>query len=301
MAFDRGGLELWESVQSRASNESTKSADVTFNYIIRGTTSDVVAKKFLISKSPALHDGMKMESASVTPISLDWWSGDVKYTWKEEKEKDEKGWPKPTYSFDTKGGTFHISHSLKTVDKVSATGEPSPDFDGGINVTKDKVEGLDVVIPKLSFSETHHYPIDQVDGDFLKNLSRATGKTNSDNFRTFEPGELLFLGASGSKGETTVPVTYSFEASENMKNFKVGPINIERKDGHHYLWTFNTDQSDSESGSTVNKLRAIYVGQIYGEIAFASLGLPDHRTTKQRKSALRKERARERNAQKDAA
>jgi len=301
MAFDRGGLELWERVDSRSSEENVDSASITFNYIIRGSTSDILVKNFLIAKSPILHDGMKRESASIKPLGQDWWEGEVKYTWKESEDKDEDGWPKPVYSFDTKGGTFHVSHSIKTVAQHSTTGEPPPSFDGGIGVTKDKINGVDIVIPKLSFQETHHFPIEEVDGDFIKTLSRSTGKTNSDTFRTFEPGELLFLGASGSKGETDVSVTYGFEASQNVEAMKIGSVADVSKKGHDYVWTYYTDQADSSSGATVNKLRAVYVEQIYDSVSFHdALGLPDHLTPKQRKSAMRKDRARQRNAAKAA-
>jgi len=297
MTFDRGGLEMWERVDSRSSSEEVESASVTFLYIIRGSTSDVLVKNYLIAKSPLVHDGMKRESATIKPLALDWWEGTVKYTWKEEEDKDEEGWPKPVYNFDTKGGTFHVSHSLETLLRVSATGDVAPNFEGGIGVTKDKIDGVDVVIPKLSFSETHHFPIEYVTGEFIKNLSRATGKTNSDTFRTFEPGELLFLGANGTKGETDISVTYGFEASQNMENFKVAGVTVTKKNGHDYLWTYNTDQSDSSSGATVNKLRAVYVEKIYESTSFHdALGLPDHLTPKQRKSAMRKDRARQRNA-----
>ena len=297
MVFDRGGLEMWERVESRETEEGVDTASITFNYIIRGSTSDLAVKKYLIAQTALLYDGMKRESASIKPLGEDWWEGEVRYTWKEAEDKDDEGWPKPSYSFDTKGGTFHISHSIKTTGTHSATGEPAPNFDGGIGVTKDKIDGVDVIIPKLSFQETHHFPLEYVTAEFLKDLARATGKVNSDTFRTFAPGELLFLGASGSKGESDVAITYGFEASQNNAGLTVGNVNQISKKGHEYLWTYYTDQADSSSGATVNKLRAVYVEQVYEEISFtASLGLPDHVTPKQRKSIMRKDRARARNA-----
>jgi len=292
MAFDRGGLEMWERVESRTTDEATDSASITFNYIIRGSTDDIAVKKHLITKTTLSYDGMKRESCNIKPLGQDWWEGEVKYTWKEAEDKDDKGWPLPSYSFDTKGGTFHVSHSIKTVKSYSATGDPAPQFDGGIGVTKDKIDGVDVIIPKLSFQETHHFPLDKVDGEFLKDLARATGKVNSDTWRTFAPGELLFLGASGSKGESDVAVTYGFEASENNNALTVGGIANIAKKGHEYLWTYYTDQSDSSTNTTVNKLRSVYVEQVYESTSFrTSLGLPDHVSRSTRKSIMRKDRA----------
>ena len=281
MAFDRGGMDIWEHVDSRASDEQLDSATITFKYIVRGTKNDIVAKNYLIMKTSALYDGMRRESASIKNLGYDsntsdWWEGTVKYSWK-KNDRDDENWPLPVYSFDTSGGMFKITHSIETKEKISATGEQAPDFDGGIHVSKDKIDGVDVVIPKLGFSETHHVPFSTVTGSFVKDLARATGKTNSDVFRTFAAGELLFLGCSGTKGDTDVTLQYKFEASQNMENQKVGSVTIESKQGHDYVWTYFSDQQDSLSGLTVNKLRAVYVEKIYESISFSEvLKLADH-------------------------
>jgi len=294
MVFNRGGLEIWERLETRNSEEGLKSASVEFNYIIRGSSNDVLVKNFLIAKSPTEYDGMSIESVSIKPMSVQtggvdsWWEGTVKYTWAAKEKNDDEGWPLPTYSFDTSGGTFHISTSLMTIGSIPApgTGNP-PNFEGAIGVSKDKVQGVDIVLPKLGFSETHKFPVDTITGPFIKGLARATGRTNSDNFRTFKPGELLFLGATGQKSDTDVSVTYKFEASENMVDYKLGNVTIPRKDGHHYLWTHYTDQTDDSTGTTQNKLRAAYVEQIYDTCNFSqTLALPDHPTRKRRRRPL---------------
>ena len=68
MVFDRGGLEMWERVESRETEEGVDTASITFNYIIRGSTSDLAVKKYLIAQTALLYDGMKRESASIKPL-----------------------------------------------------------------------------------------------------------------------------------------------------------------------------------------------------------------------------------------
>jgi len=60
------------------------------------------------------------------------------------------------------------------------------------------VEGVDITIPVYNFSETHYLPTLIVTPQYKADLFRLTGRTNQAPFRGFQPGEVLFLGASGS-------------------------------------------------------------------------------------------------------
>ena len=67
----------------------------------------------------------------------------------------------------------------------------------------ENVEGVDIAIPVYNFSETHYKSAASVSTSYRLALFRVTGTVNSSSFRGFAAGEVLFLGASGSRrGET---------------------------------------------------------------------------------------------------
>ncbi len=59
--------------------------------------------------------------------------------------------PKPaTISFQTSGGSQKVKYSLQTIRRFDENGRLNqadpPDFKQGINVTKDSVEGVDIIV-----------------------------------------------------------------------------------------------------------------------------------------------------------
>ena len=130
-----------------------------------------------------------------------------------------------SYSFDTGGGTQHITHGKQTVGTYAPVGKTAPDFDGAIGVTRDRVEGVDITVPVYRFSETHVTTDAQVTASYKGTLFNLTGKTNNGSFKGFAAGEVLFLGASGSKrsdGDWEIP--FNFAASPNKTGLAIGSI-----------------------------------------------------------------------------
>ncbi len=78
------------------------------------------------------------------------WEGTARYGKREPKEPGQS-----SFSFDTGGGTTHITQSLQTVAKYPAD---AADFKGAIGGHNDSVEGTDVTIPVYNFKETHYTP-----------------------------------------------------------------------------------------------------------------------------------------------
>ena len=114
-------------------------------------------------------------------------------------------------------------------------------------------------------------------------MSTLTGTVNDADFRGFQSGEVLFLGASGSqqwdedKGDGPWSLSYKFVANANQgagKTFPaitIGSIEGIEKDGHDYLWV---KYEDSLSQNSVLKLpKAVYVNRVYRRDDFAQLGI----------------------------
>jgi hypothetical protein len=173
---------------------------------------------------------------------------------------------------DTGGGTQHITQSRATVSKHAPVGETAPDFKGAIGVTTDSVEGTDITIPVFNFAETHYVPTAAVTDGYKLALFNLTGKVNSAAFRGFQPGEVLFLGASGSKrGKDDWEITFRFAASLNVAGLGVGDIVGIDKKGWEYLWVRYADAEDENV--LVKQPIAAYVEQVYQEADFSGLGI----------------------------
>lgn len=195
-------------------------------------------------------------------------------------------------SFDTSGGTAHITQQPKygagTAVGGRATGNEkrygtgAPDQQGAIGVDNDRVNGVDITIPALQWTENYDVPHQYVTNDYVKTVSALTGSTNNAAFRSFRAGEVLFLGGSGSqdwdaeKGDSPWSLSFKFVASPNndgttLPLLTVGSITGIEKLGHEYLWV---RYEDSVSGSNLLKTpRYVYVNQVYPSANFALLGI----------------------------
>ncbi|QNN24030.1 hypothetical protein HED60_17720 [Planctomycetales bacterium ZRK34] len=182
-------------------------------YLIRGTSDDAVARSSLSAAAPVTHDGLPISNIEVEELEgLDAYLGTVQYA-----PPDFEPPAEPSFSFDTSGGTQHITQSLGTVGMYPAPGGNAPNFGGAIGVTQDSVEGVDITIPVYTFSETHYLSAGTVTNAYKGTLFNLTGKVNSGGFKGLAAGECLFLGASGSQrgvGEDW-EITFRFAGSPN--------------------------------------------------------------------------------------
>ena len=179
------------------------------------------------------------------------------------------------FAFDTGGGTKHLNQSIKTDGKYP---NDAPDFAGAIEVDNEgNVNGVDVTMPVLNFTETHTLAGSRVSTSYKKILAGLTGTVNRSGFRGFERGEVLFLGASGTKRskKSSAPweITYRFAVSPNQAGLQVGDIKVARKYGWDYLWVRYADKVAEGGKNMVKKPVAAYVEQVYPEGDFGRLGI----------------------------
>lgn len=264
-------LEKFESRQSSMGDN----ASVELAYIVNGTDDDIVAKTSLLAATPIWYDGLIRQSLSIEPMGPAMWDGKVRYGRAEKQPPAGEH----TFSFDTGGGTQHITQSIETIGAYAADGD-APDFGGAIGVTHDSVEGVDITIPVYQFSETHYLPASVVTNAYKGTLFYLTGKVNSAYFRGCQAGECLFLGASGSRrqmGENPNDgdweITFKFAASPNAVNLQIGDIVVASKKGWEYLWVRYEDSEDDAANVLVKKPTAAFVEKVYEEGDFSVLGL----------------------------
>jgi len=263
------------TVEEKASSPTITSGDnpsAELSYVIRGTTDEFAARTELETVSLAVFDGLARTDVRVTATeNASVWDGEVAYALPSFQQPDVG---ESTFSFDTGGGAQHITQSLAAVASYAPAGQTAPDFKGAIGVTTDSVEGVDTIVPVYNFTETHVFEDVTVNDAFKGAIFVRTGKVNSDTFRGFAPGEVLFLGASGSQRDGgDWEIAYRFAASPNATGLAVGEITGIDKKGWEYLWVRYEDAEDGAALTIVKRPVAAYVERVYGVLDFAGLGI----------------------------
>jgi hypothetical protein len=265
-------VNVQEKFESRQSTSGDNS-QAELAYIISGTDDDIVAKNSLAGAAPALHDGLVRLALQIEPVGPGMWDGTVRYG-KAENQQSQAG--ESSFSFDTGGGSQHITQSIATVNKYTASGT-APDFKGAIGVTSDNVEGVDITVPVYNFFETHYIAPADVDDLYKGVIFNLTGKVNNAPFRGLAAGECLFLGASGSRrgrgADDPWEITYRFAGSPNRTNLSIGGISGIAKKGWEYLWVRYQDAVDYVSNNLVKQPLAVYIEKVYEEGDFSTLGI----------------------------
>jgi hypothetical protein len=258
-------IELFDSRAETWGATSTSNVNsAELNYIAYQCADEAEVKTLAESTVPSTYAGLNILSISITErINANTWKVQARYGVPQPYQEEA---PEPETSFDTAGGTQHITQSLAT------TRYPllAPDLQGTIGYDGENVNGVDIPMAAFNFQELHYLTDEQVDGAAYQVL---TGKINADTFRGFAPGELLFLGAYGRKrGKNGLwEITFKFSAQENKTGLEVGSITGIAKRGWDYLWV---RYGETTSGNNRIKVPvAVYVEEVYEEGAFSALGI----------------------------
>lgn len=189
---------------------------------------------------------------------------------------DDQGGPEGQITFDATAENLHITQSLQTMGQYVPSGRDPANFKGAIGVEKDDVKGVDIMSPRLAFGWDKYLPKELVTTAFIKQLAGLVGCMNSTPFLDFEPGEVLFVGASGSraKGSKLWAVNYKFEANPNVEDIPVGDITVTTKRGFDYLWVSYELATDDDADIVVPKPRQVNVEQVYRTADLNALGRP---------------------------
>lgn len=257
----------WDDLEiHREKYQKIKSAILRYN--IYDCEEAVDADAALLSHAPYMILGvLKFSRSSVTRLANNAFEGEVEYT-REDEDEDDNGY---SISFDTSGGTQHISQSYATRGRYALPGKTAPNHNGAIGVSDGNIDGCDTIAPQLGFSMSKQLT-GVLNTNFLKMLATMTGKVNATAFQGFAPGEVLFEGASGSKqGKGDWDVTYKFKASPNVDSLSVGGISVGAKRGWDYFWVQYIEQTDSESKMMKKVPFAAFVEVVYKEADFSPL------------------------------
>jgi hypothetical protein len=255
-------IEIYKSRESRITDDG-KGDSLELAFTVTGSYDDATARAAVEAKSPATYMGLVRKEINCRPTGAGNWEATARY---QAEIRDSQ------YTFDTSGGTQHITQSRQTLGKYAPPGKTAPDCKGAIGVTPDSVDGADIVVPTYSFSETHFLPDAAVTPAYKAILFALTGKVNNAAWHGFQRGEVLFLGASGSnRGDGYWEVTFRFSASPNMTSLQVGGITIPDKPGWAYVWFRYQDTADANQ--LIKRPVAAYVERVYDEGDFSQIGI----------------------------
>lgn len=231
---------------------------------------------------PGTSVNLRAESYSISYLGDKAWQVTVNYEKIGADDDQEKNPKRRARSFDTSGGTQHKTQAYSvgqgsTLDFEYRFPPTATNMSGAIGVDDNGVNGVDVVVPALTWSETYDVPSTYITNNYIKSVAGLTGTVNKAAFRSFDAGEVLFLGATGSqewdedKGDGPWSLSFKFSASRNQTGITIGSITGINKKGWHYLWIRYEAQVDSDA--ILQSPKAVYVSKVYQEGDFDGLGI----------------------------
>jgi len=242
-----------------------------FYYMAFQCADEIEVQSISLAGSPLNYNGLIRRTIEITErFNSNTWKVLVRY---DAPQPIEDPTPQPVFSFDSTGGTQHITQSIQTAGRYGPSA--SNLLGGAIGYDGENVAGVDITVPVWNWQETHYLTDAQLNTPAYYAL---TGSVNSDVFEGYQPGEVLFLGAAGQKrgtnNATLWEVNFKFAASPNQTNLSVGAITGISKNGWDYLWVQYGDAVDATAQIKIKKPIAVYVEQVYDRAPFSILGLP---------------------------
>lgn len=258
---------LPDGVQSTAQEPSQ-----TRRYKIADVSNGNTAQAYAIASTPAIiatiHGILYRQDVQVSQSAWNQWMVEVPYG----TRKNITG--EFTWDFDTTGGSIHITQAQAEVARYPAA--TAPNQGGAIAVDGDEVKGTEIVIPAMKININFRHPLGIITIPRAKFLAGITGTVNSDQFLTFAPGEVLFLGARGSDGtDAEATVSYQFAMASNTVGQTIGSITGIAKKAWEVAWVRYKDSIVVADGKDlpVREPKFVYINRVYEEIPLAaSLG-----------------------------
>jgi len=245
-----------------------ESAEITY-YVLETADEDAV-KTACEADIPEDYDGLIKRHTRITArLNETTWVVIAYFT------KEPWIWPDTRLSFDTTGGTQHITQAIETINSYGS--KATAENKGAIGFDGKNVRGCDIAVPVFKWSETHYFYDFQITDAFKAILRNLTGRVNDDTFKSFSAGEVLFLGVSGNRqGDDDGDLwelTFNFASSPNRTGIEVGDITGIAKKGWEYLDIRYADEADEATSQVLRKPNAVYIHRTYYDGDFSTLGI----------------------------
>lgn len=276
----RASQDLWPL---DVSNEGIKSSQV---WVVTFAADEVAAAGAALLTLPPYYRTLALARLAVA-------SREGQTTWKIEAEYSstqskpissaQSNIEDPEVSYTLSGETKHVTQSLSTRGKtkegveVNGTGAVRVTNDGVIGVEKDSVKGADILVPVVSFSETHYFLRKDLTRTLRSKWESMFARTNSVAFRGYAIGEVLFSGVQTTvKGgpDGVVPVTFQFQRRANVTGEDVGGIVLDIEGWElvdmRYKNALNTTSNRTEKKPVTVLLHKVYKPGDFGELGIST-------------------------------
>lgn len=235
-------------------------------YRVFYTEDEEEARFAILDEAPTSDHNLMRAGCRAKHLGGGVWEGEVRYArWEEQNQR----------TFSTLGGTQRVTQSLSTINSYAPPGFTPPNFQGAIGVSEDRVEGVDIPVPAMEFTEVHYFTPLQMTNTFIRTLYQMTPRWNLSAFRMCNAGECLFRGVSGGqRGDENWELTFYFAMSPNATGLTIGDITGIDKLGHDYLWVRYGDYVDMDSYQLVKRPLSVHVERVIEGGDFTNLGIP---------------------------
>jgi hypothetical protein len=165
-------------------------------YICEGSNNETAIKDAIYAEADEERDGLILSDVSVENIGGGKWQATATYTLKGETVDNENA---DTVQWDLSPMTVNVKVSKQSIGNYAPSGQTAPDMRQSIGYDGERVNGVDVNVGQFTFTVNRKYTDDECDEDFMTLLSHSAFHYNADAFWIWEPGEVLFMGASGGR------------------------------------------------------------------------------------------------------
>lgn len=182
------------------------------------------------------------------------------------------------WSFDTTGGKEQVIHGT-LINSQAAPGTGAPPDPGtlinwnGKHGDRFHVAGTPKIVPAMRESCMAVFRNSDMTGTFRRTVMELTGCVNNEAFRSWEPGEVLFLGASSglpfknAHGTLIIEVTFRFAVRANRKMLEIGGVKLGPAEGWDVPWSIMAPNTAGYSPAAIG----VYLSSIYEKGDFSAL------------------------------
>lgn len=249
----------------------------TIPYAIIGAVDEDEARTTALAIIPITYNSIPRSNlGSFERVNATTWKVTASYEMADGSGSNSGGDPatlENSYTFEASGGSQNVKQGITGYARRFAVGLPGGEIvDSCIGDDGQTVSGVDIVIPQFQWSETYWFAPATMTTDRKNVIASCVGEINDRVFRGYAAGEVLFLGASGSRqGNGWWQITFKFAYQKNATNIKVGPITVSAKLGWQHLWVSYGIVTDgvSESKKLANKAKSVYIENVYSSTDLA--------------------------------
>jgi len=191
------------------------------------------------------------------------------------------------YNFNVGTEPLHITEAYSQTNYPEGQTEPNK-RSKIIGLQPDgSVDGVDVIVPTASYSETRS--VNSISVDMWRTILELTGKVNETEFKGWEKGEVLFNGAQAARRQGKAwRVTYNFLIAPNVTDKELTVLKLKPpkdgvitetitydKKGWEYLWLEQSfiDELVDDKPVRTYFIKSAHVAQVYEYANLGALGL----------------------------